>query len=119
MYICQLYCKRNSICISPLIVFQNIGTQIFILYSINIALSAAIAAVPRPVLPAWSPPETGHECASEVFPPADVSRAVGWQIVDLDAPPEVRWTPLIKAKRTQMAALIAHIKKVRPLSFVY
>jgi len=76
-----------------------------------LALLAAIAVVPRPVLPSWSPSETGNDCASEVFPPADASRAVGWQIVDLDAPPEVRWTPLIKAKKTQMAALIGHIKK--------
>ena len=86
------------------------------LFVVLLTVLCALPALPThsgeyssPVLPTNF---AGNECASEAFPPSDASRAVGWFQVNLDLPPAQRWTPLIKAKKTQMAALIAHIKTV-------
>jgi len=68
------------------------------------------ALIPRPALPSSSPTPVGDECINAAFPPSDTSRAVGWHVINLDAPPEDRWTPLVKAKKTQIAALVKHIK---------
>jgi len=76
--------------------------------AITVLLVALVAVFsPCPVLPAFA---TGNECASEAFPPSDAERSVGWHVVNLDDAPDKRWTPLISAKKTQMAALITHIK---------
>ena len=77
----------------------------------SLALLVALIALlsPRPVLPTST---AGIACVSAAFPPSDASRAVAWHVINLDDPPEKRWTPLIEAKKTQMAALIAHIKTV-------
>ena len=76
---------------------------------IPVFLLAVIACFSCPVLSAFS---DGNVCTSEAFPPTDTSRAVGFYEVNSDEPPEKRWTPLIKAKKNQMAALINHIKTV-------
>jgi len=75
------------------------------------AMTACLAllaiAAPSLVLPSIA---AGEECIQTAFPPVDASRAVGWQIINLDDPPELRWAPLIKAKRKEINALITHIK---------
>jgi len=55
--------------------------------------------------------ETDKACVNVPFPPADANRKVEWHVVNLEAPPEVRWAPIVKAKAKELGALVAHIKK--------
>lgn len=55
------------------------------------------------------PPFTDKECIKNAYPPAQ-ERNIGNFILNLDLPPEDRWTPLVKKHAPQMQELLAALK---------